>query len=45
MVVFYSDVMSEEPRNTDGAQKQPKKRCDPKPLHAHAAVRPKPAGS
>ena len=30
--------MSEEPRNTDGAQKQPKKRCEPKPLHAHAAV-------
>ena len=30
--------MSEEPRNTDFAQKQPKKRCEPKPLHAHAAV-------
>ena len=30
--------MSEEPRNTDGAPKQPKKRCEPKPLHAHAAV-------
>ena len=30
--------MSEEPRNTDFAQKQPKKRCEPKPLHVHAAV-------
>jgi hypothetical protein len=30
--------MSEEPRNTDGAQKQANKRCEPKPLHAHAAV-------
>ena len=30
--------MSEEPRTTDGAQKQAKKRCEPKPLHAHAAV-------
>ena len=30
--------MSEEPRNANGAQEQPKKRCEPKPLHAHAAV-------
>ena len=30
--------MSEEPRTTDGAHKQPKKRCEPKPLHAHGAV-------
>jgi hypothetical protein len=30
--------MSEQPRNTDGAQKQPKQRCEPKPLHVPAAV-------
>ena len=30
--------MSEEPRTTDGAHKHRKKRCEPKPLHAHAAV-------
>jgi len=31
-------VMSEQPRPPDGAPKQPKKRCEPKPVHAHAAV-------
>ena len=30
--------MSEPPRTTAGARKQPQKRCEPKPLHAHAAV-------
>ena len=30
--------MSGQPRNKDGAQTQPKKRCEPKPLHMHAAV-------
>ena len=30
--------MTEVPRATDGAPKQPKKRCEPKPLHVHAAV-------
>ena len=30
--------MSGQPQNTDGGQTQPKKRCEPKRLHAHAAV-------
>ena len=30
--------MSGQPRNTDGGQTQPKKRCEPKPLHMRAAV-------
>ena len=30
--------MSGQPQNTDGGQTQPKKRCEPKPLHVHAAV-------
>jgi hypothetical protein len=30
--------MSEQPRSTDGAPKQPTKRCESKPLHVHAAV-------
>ncbi len=30
--------MTEVPRATDGAPKQPKKRCESKPLHALASV-------